>query len=78
MDPSTSLGSISPLVYGSNYGPWLVVSVGMLEAAYDSGVTILRFPGGSWGDNNNVTHLQIDQIMDFAGKLGADRRRRTA
>jgi hypothetical protein len=71
VDPSASLGPISPLVYGSNYGPWLVVSVGMLDAAYDSGVTILRFPGGSWGDNNNVNPLQIDQIMEFAGKLGA-------
>ncbi|HEX2991530.1 MAG TPA: hypothetical protein VHO49_12690 [Anaerolineales bacterium] len=71
VDPSTSLGPISPLVYGSNYGPWLVVSAGMLDAAFDSGVTILRFPGGSWGDNNNVTPLQIDQVMDFAGKLGA-------
>ena len=71
VDPSTSLGPISPLVYGSNYGPWLVVSAGMLDAAFDSGVTILRFPGGSWGDNNNVTRLQIDQVMDFAAKLGA-------
>ncbi|HJS20150.1 MAG TPA: hypothetical protein VJ785_15490, partial [Anaerolineales bacterium] len=71
VDPSTSLGPISPLVYGSNYGPWLVVSLAMLPAAYDSGVTILRFPAGSWGDQNNVTPLQIDQIMDFAKKVGA-------
>ena len=69
--PSQSLGPISPLIYGSNYGPWLLVSVDMLQAAYDSGVTILRFPAGSWGDQNNVTPLQIDQFMDFANKLGA-------
>jgi alpha-L-arabinofuranosidase len=48
-----------------------VVSFDMLPAAYDSGVTILRFPAGSWGDQNNVTPLQIDQFMDFAGKVGA-------
>lgn len=71
VDPSLSLGPISPLIYGSNYGPWLVVSFDMLPAAYDSGVTILRFPAGSWGDQNNVTPLQIDQFMDFAGKVGA-------
>jgi hypothetical protein len=71
VDPSISLGPISPLIYGSNYGPWLSVSFPMLEKAYDSGVTILRFPGGSWGDQNNVTPLQIDQIMSFAGQLGA-------
>jgi hypothetical protein len=71
VDPSISLGPISPLIYGSNYGPWLSVSFPMLQAAYDSGVTILRFPGGSWGDQNNVTPLQIDQIMTFARELGA-------
>lgn len=71
VDPSVSLGPISPLIYGSNYGPWLAVSFPMLQTAYDSGITILRFPGGSWGDQNNVTPLQIDQIMLFAKELGA-------
>ena len=71
VDPSVSLGPISPLIYGSNYGPWLAVSFPMLQAASDSGVTILRFPGGSWGDQNNVTPLQIDQIMTFAEQMGA-------
>ena len=71
VDPSVSLGPISPLVYGSNYGPWLSVSFPMLQAAYDSGVTILRFPAGSWGDHNEVKSYQIDQFMDFADKVGA-------
>ncbi len=71
VNPSMSLGPISPLIYGSNYGPWLVVPFEMLPAAYNSGITILRFPAGSWGDHNNVTKLQIDQFMDFAGKVGA-------
>ena len=66
-----SLGQINPLIYGSNYGPWLVVSYDMLPKAYDSGITILRFPAGSWGDHNNVTELQIDQFMDFAKRVGA-------
>jgi hypothetical protein len=71
VNPSSSLGPISPLIYGSNYGPWLVVSFDMLPEAYDSGIRILRFPGGAWGDHNNVTRLQIDQFMDFANKMGA-------
>ncbi|HKY54076.1 MAG TPA: hypothetical protein VJM08_07225 [Anaerolineales bacterium] len=71
VNPSHSLGPISPLIYGSNYGPWLVVSFEMLPAAYDSGVTILRFPAGSWGDQNNVATYQIDQFMAFAQKVGA-------
>src|SRR5215208_3795544 len=70
VDPSVSLGPISPLVYGSNYGPWLVVSFDMLSAAYESGVTILRFPAGAWGDHNDVKAYHIDQFMDFANKTG--------
>ena len=71
VNPLHSLGPISRLIFGSNYGPWLVVSVDMLSAAYDSGVTILRFPAGSWGDHNNVETYQIDQFMAFAQKVGA-------
>ena len=71
VDPSMSLGPISPLVYGSNYGPWLTVPFYMLPQAYDSGIKILRFPAGAWGDHNNVTPLQIDQFMDFVNKVGA-------
>jgi hypothetical protein len=70
VNPSHSLGPISPLIYGSNYGPWLVVSVDMLQAAYDSGVTILRFPAGSWGDHNDVQTYQIDQFIAFAQRVG--------
>ena len=71
VDAAKSLGPISPLVYGSNYGPWLVASFEMLPQVYDSGVTILRFPGGAWGDHNNVTTHQIDQFVDFIHKVGA-------
>ena len=71
VNPEISLGAISPLIYGSNYGPWLVVSFGMLPQVYDLGITILRFPAGAWGDHNNVTNLQIDQFVDFINKVGA-------
>ncbi len=71
VDPSQSLGPISPLVYGSNYGPWLTVPFYMLPQAYESGITILRFPAGAWGDHNNVTPMQINQFMDFVNKVGA-------
>lgn len=71
VDPNISQGRISPLIYGSNYGPWLVVSLDMLPAAYDSGITIMRFPAGSWGDHNDVKEFQIDQFMDFFNKVGA-------
>src|SRR4030095_6409751 len=66
VDPSVSLGPISPLVYGSNYGPWLTVPFYMLPQAFDSGIKILRFPAGAWGDHNEVKSYQIDQFRDFA------------
>ncbi len=71
VDPSVSLGQISPLIFGSNYGPWRTVPFYNLQQAYDSGIKILRFPAGAWGDHNDVTPLQIDQFMDFANKMGA-------
>ncbi len=46
VDPSLSLGPISPLIFGSNYGPWLTVPFYNLQQAYDSGIKILRFPAG--------------------------------
>ena len=52
--PQAELGPISPYLLGSNYGPWIAVPVDMLPAAYDSGVTAIRFPGGEWGDRNEL------------------------
>lgn len=71
VDPDTSLGPISPLIYGTNYGPWLVVSLDMTPAVQDLGLTILRFPAGAWGDHNNLQGYQLDSIIDFANKTGA-------
>src|SRR5215216_3651927 len=71
VDPNASLGPISPLIYGSNYGPWLVVSLDMTPAVQDLGLTILRFPAGEWGDRNDVKGYYLDAFMDFAKKAGA-------
>src|SRR5690349_14509962 len=71
VNPDISLGEISPLVYGSNHGPWIALSVDGLQPAYDSGLTILRFPGGSWGDHNDVKTYQIDQFMSLLEKMNA-------
>ena len=71
VDPAQNLGPISPYLYGSNYGPWIAVPADMLEQAFDSGVTAVRFPGGAWGDHNDVKTYQIDAFMDFVGQMGA-------
>lgn len=67
-----SLGPISPLIYGSNYGPWVVVPLDLLDEAKASGVRLLRFPGGEWGDRNNISELQIDRFVTFARDMGAE------
>ncbi|MDO9348182.1 MAG: hypothetical protein Q7T47_02770, partial [Anaerolineales bacterium] len=71
VDPKVELGSISPLVYGTNHGPWVAVPFGMMPAAEQSGVTIVRFPGGAWGDNNNLKPYQIDGFITFCNQIGA-------
>lgn len=69
--PSAELGAVSPYFLGSNYGPWVAVPVDMLPAAYASGVKAIRFPGGAWGDRNDLKPYQIDYFMDFCHQVGA-------
>jgi len=71
VDPGKDLGAISPLVYGSNYGPWVAVPFDMLDAAFNSHVTVLRWPGGNWGDQNDIQPQQLDNFMPLLGKIGA-------
>lgn len=71
VDPGLDLGPISPLVYGSNYGPWTAVPANRLEDAYNSALTVFRFPGGEWGDRNTIQPYHVDQFMDFCQRVGA-------
>lgn len=71
VDPSRELGPISPYLLGSNYGPWVAVTVNMLDAAYNSKVKAIRFPGGAWGDRNVLKNFQIDPFIAFCKKVGA-------
>jgi len=64
------MGPISPYLYGSNYGPWTAIPFTMLQSAFDSGITILRFPAGSWGDQNDIQPYQIDTFMGILQKMG--------
>ena len=71
VDPEASWGPISPYVLGSNYGPWVAVPVDMLPSAYESGVKAIRFPGGAWGDRNNLKSYHIDPFIAFCEQVGA-------
>lgn len=72
VDGTQELGSISPYVYGSCYGPWVGVPPDLLPQAEASGVTYLRFPGGEWGDQNNLRDYHTDQFIAFARRIGAE------
>lgn len=70
VDAAQSLGPISPYVYGTNYGPWTIVPVGMQDEARAAGLTFMRFPGGNWGDQHDLEEWQIDQFLGFAQQMG--------
>lgn len=72
VDPNISLGEISPLVYGTNYGPWQAVTVENQSAFEASGLKFLRFPGGRWGDSNNLRDYHIRQLMTYVDQLNGD------
>ena len=65
-------GPINPLVYGTNYGPWIAVPPGVMEEFQSSGLTFLRFPGGNWGDINTIRPYQIDLLMQLADMINAE------
>ena len=71
VDPNAERGPVSPYLLGSNYGPWVAVPFNQLEAAYQSQVKAIRFPGGAWGDRNDLKPYHIDSFIDFCKKVGA-------
>ena len=71
VDPGKDLGPISPYIYGSNYSMYGAVPVDMLQAAFDSHITALRWPGGAWGNQNDVQTYQLDSFIAFCKKVGA-------
>jgi hypothetical protein len=72
VDAGQTLGPISPYVYGTNYGPLLFVPLQMQPAAQEAHLTVLRYPGGNWGDNNNIELWNLDQYVAFARQIGAE------
>ncbi|MEM8859599.1 MAG: hypothetical protein AAGD96_14830 [Chloroflexota bacterium] len=72
VDTTEDLGPISPLVYGTNYGPWMAVTVENQPAFEASGLKYIRFPGGRWGDSHNLRDYQVRQLMVYAEQLDAE------
>ena len=72
VDAAQDLGPISPRVYGSNYGPWLFVTLEMQPQAIAAKISYLRYPGGNWGDLNDLDEWQIDQFITFCKQMGSE------
>lgn len=71
VDPRTSLGPISPYLFGTNYGPMHAVPLEMMPLVQEAGFTVLRFPGGAWTDAVDMRPFQIDMLMTFAAQVNA-------
>ncbi len=72
VDPNMQLGGINPLVYGVNHGPWAVITDKTLPIAQETRITLIRYPGGNWGDENNLQPYQIDQFVLLADQLNSE------
>ena len=70
--PEVVIGTINPLVYGVNHGPWAVITDRTLPAAQVAGVTLIRFPGGEWGDENDIQPYHVDQFVQLAQQMGSE------
>jgi hypothetical protein len=65
------LVTVSPLLFGQNYGPWMHTNAPYLALYRDVGVTLLRFPGGNWGDDRGVFSNNLDDLAMLARTLNA-------
>ena len=71
VEPNTSLGPISPYLFGSNYGPMHAVAIDVMPLAENGGFMALRFPGGAWTDAVDMKPFQIDQFIAFTKQTGS-------
>lgn len=72
VDMREELGPVNPLLYGQNYGPWMDTSPEFLSSYQQARVTLLRFPAGEWGDENDITTDQLDELAALARELVAE------
>ena len=72
VDPGQDLGLISKLVFGVNTGPWSDLGPNNIEPFKQLSPGFLRWPGGEWGDRNEITTRQIDNYIAQARMAGAE------
>jgi alpha-L-arabinofuranosidase len=74
VDASEVLGEVSPYVLGANYGGYGVLPPDQFEAATDSGVNFIRFPGGAAFDEDgrDVSNFDVDMFMIICNMIGCE------
>lgn len=72
VDAAQSLGEISPLVYGSNVGPWQSITTADIELIKEAHLTIFRYPGGSYVDENSFSQTALDELIQLCRETGAE------
>src|SRR5262249_1805294 len=65
-------GKASPLSFGTNHGPWAFLTVDLWDAFKKSGISFIRFPGGNWGDDQDMTAQNIDDYMMLVKMVNAE------
>jgi hypothetical protein len=72
INPGISNGEINPMIYGVNHGPWAIITEKTLPLAQEAGITVIRYPGGNWGDENDLQAYHIDQFVQLAKQTGSE------
>lgn len=72
VDPDFQYGLISPFVRASNTGPWQTLAREHLDASAAVQLAMIRWPGGNWGDENDVTPQMVDEYIAMCRVVGAE------
>lgn len=72
VDTTRNLGTISRFVLGTNHGPWAIITEDVQKEFLASGITLIRFPGGNWGDENDIEPWQFDLFIAQARQINAE------
>ena len=72
VDAARGLGPVSRFALGTNHGPWAFINPEMMDPVKSAGITFIRFPGGNWGDENNLEPWQVDYFIGLVRAFGAE------
>lgn len=72
VDAAQSLGEINPFIYGTNVGPWQSITKADVDLIKKAGLTIFRFPGGKYVDENAPSQSSLDEFILLCRETGAE------